>query len=120
MPLHIVRAGERSAVHSGMLKPEAVAGSTPVAPGRDRVPARLSRYVAEAAQNAARANSSVQQAGRRIAALPGSTRSRLQAARALAMREPPVSGGLLARELGVSTRRARPAAQLVQAGVPRR
>ena len=56
----------------------------------------------------------------RIAALPGSARSRLRAAGAVALREPLITGCLLARRLGVSARAGLDlATRLVAAGVLR-
>ena len=52
--------------------------------------------VAEAARRGGRELDRLQAAARRIAALPGSARSRLQAAGAVALREPLITGRLLA------------------------
>jgi HTH DNA binding domain len=76
--------------------------------------------VAEAARRGARALDRLLAAARRIAALPGRAGSRLQAAGAVALREPLVTGRLLARSLDVSNRAGLDlAARLVAAGVLR-
>jgi HTH DNA binding domain len=76
--------------------------------------------VGEAAQRGARELARLQDAGRRIAALPGSARSRLHEAGVIALREPLVTGRLLATRLRVSTRAGLDlAARLVEAGVLR-
>ncbi len=76
--------------------------------------------VAEAARRGARELDRLHQAARRIATLPASARSQLQAAGAVALREPLITGRLLARQLDVSTRAGLDlAARLVAAGVLR-
>ena len=76
--------------------------------------------VAEAAQRGARELDRLQLAARRIAALPGSARSRLHEAGAMALREPLITGRLLANRLDVSARAGLDLAdRLVQAGVVR-
>ena len=76
--------------------------------------------VAEAAKRGARELGRLLAAARRIAELPGSARSRLQAAGAVALREPLVTGRLLARRLDVSPRAGLDfATGLVAAGVLR-
>jgi HTH DNA binding domain len=76
--------------------------------------------VAEAAQRGIRELDRLQQAGCRIAALPGTARSRLHEAGVVALREPLVTARLLARKLDISTRAGLDiAAKLIQAGVLR-
>jgi hypothetical protein len=76
--------------------------------------------VAEAAQRGSRELARLHAASGRIAALPANARSRLQEAGRLALREPLVTGRLLASRLDVSTRAGLDiAARLVEAGVLR-
>ena len=76
--------------------------------------------VAEAAKRGARELERLKAAAGKIAALPRSARSRLQAAGAVAVREPLVTGRLLARRLDVSARAGLDlAVRLVAAGVLR-
>jgi len=76
--------------------------------------------VADAAQRGARELARLQDAARRITAVPGTARSRLHAAGALALREPLLTTRLLATKLKVSTRAGLDLAdRLVKAGVLR-
>jgi len=76
--------------------------------------------VAEAAQRGARELDRLQRTASRIAALPGTARSRLQEAGGIAIREPLVTVRLLAHKLDVSTRAALDlVVKLLQVGVLR-
>ena len=76
--------------------------------------------LAEAARRGARELARLQEAARQIAALPARARSRLHAAGAVALREPLVTGRLLAQRLDVSPRAGLDLATgLVAAGVLR-
>jgi hypothetical protein len=76
--------------------------------------------VAEAAQRGARELARLHRAAGKIAALPGSERSRLQAAGGVALRKSLVTGRLLASRLEISTRAALDlVARLVEVGVLR-
>ena len=76
--------------------------------------------VAEAAQRGGRELARLHAAAGKIAALPGSARSRLQVAGAIALREPLITGRRLARRLDVSPRAGLDLATgLVAAGVLR-
>jgi HTH DNA binding domain len=76
--------------------------------------------IAEAAHRGIRELDRLNQAAGRIAALPGTARSRLHDAGATALREPLITGRLLADKLAISTRAALDLiARLVTAGVLR-